>query len=106
MHLTTKGGEILFNKIEKVIKEANWEPSLDWDKMSTKFACIGTDMHLEMLIKEIEDKTTEITDSDSNLNPKRLSWMYNKIRIIRPSGTTSHQSSFCYLLCLNKNMQE
>ncbi|PHT67662.1 hypothetical protein T459_27149 [Capsicum annuum] len=64
MLLTTKGSEILFNKIEKVIKEANWEPSLDWDKMSTKFACIGTDMHLEMLIKEIEDKTTEITDSD------------------------------------------
>ncbi|PHT36617.1 hypothetical protein CQW23_24317 [Capsicum baccatum] len=60
MHLTVEGSKILFEKIQKVIKEANWEPTLDWDKMPIEYADIGTDMNLEMLIKETEDKPQKI----------------------------------------------
>ncbi|KAM3288007.1 hypothetical protein P3S67_021437 [Capsicum chacoense] len=81
MHLTAEGSKILFGKIQKIIKEADWEPTLDWDKMPTEYANIGTDMHLEKLMKETthigtdmqleklmkdtKDKTIGITDSDS-----------------------------------------
>ncbi|KAM3327515.1 hypothetical protein P3S68_033951 [Capsicum galapagoense] len=65
MHLTAEGSKILFDKIKDVIKKADWEPTLDWDKMPTEYADIGTDMHLEMMIKETEDETIGITDSDS-----------------------------------------
>ncbi|PHT36848.1 hypothetical protein CQW23_24548 [Capsicum baccatum] len=65
MHLTADGSKILFDKIKDVIKNADWEPTLDWDKMPTEYADIGTDMHLEMMIKETKDKTIGITDSDS-----------------------------------------
>ncbi|KAM3339892.1 GDSL esterase/lipase CPRD49 [Capsicum galapagoense] len=65
MHLTAEGSKILFDKIKDVIKKADWEPTLDWDKMPTEYADIGTDMHLEMMIKETEDETIGITDSES-----------------------------------------
>ncbi|KAF3682622.1 hypothetical protein FXO37_02236 [Capsicum annuum] len=65
MHLTAEGSKILFDKIKDVIKKADWEPTLDWDKMPTEYVDIGTDMHLEMMIKETEDETIGITDSDS-----------------------------------------
>ncbi|KAM3288009.1 GDSL esterase/lipase CPRD49 [Capsicum chacoense] len=65
MHLTAKGSDILFKKIAKIIKEAEWEPSLDWDKMPTEFADIGTDAHLENLIKGTEDNIIGITKPKS-----------------------------------------
>ncbi|KAM3340435.1 GDSL esterase/lipase CPRD49 [Capsicum galapagoense] len=65
MHLTAKGSDILFKKIAKIIKEAEWEPSLDWNKMPTEFADIGTDAHLENLIKGTEDNIIGITKPKS-----------------------------------------
>ncbi|XP_060176769.1 GDSL esterase/lipase WDL1-like [Lycium barbarum] len=56
MHLTKEGSDILVNKILDVIKEAKWEPSLDWNKMPDEFADIGSDLHFEML-KESINKT-------------------------------------------------
>ncbi|PHT67661.1 hypothetical protein T459_27148 [Capsicum annuum] len=71
MHLTVQESKILFDKIKDVIKKADWEPTLDWDKMPTEYADIGIDMHLEMMIKETEDATIGITDSDSqDLKPQ------------------------------------
>ncbi|KAG5582805.1 hypothetical protein H5410_053432 [Solanum commersonii] len=40
MHLTKEGSEIVFNKIKDVISKAEWEPSLDWNKMPNEFANI------------------------------------------------------------------
>lgn len=40
MHLTKEGSEIVFNKIKDVILKAEWEPSLDWNKMPNEFANI------------------------------------------------------------------
>ncbi|XP_055808576.1 GDSL esterase/lipase WDL1-like [Solanum dulcamara] len=54
MHLTKEGSEILFNKITEVIKETDWEPSLDWDKMPDEFSDIGRNsFYLEKLMKGI-----------------------------------------------------
>ncbi|PHT71114.1 hypothetical protein T459_26218 [Capsicum annuum] len=64
MHLTAEESKILFDKIKDVIKKADWEPTLDWDKMPTEYADIGTDILLEMMIKETEDETVGITDSE------------------------------------------
>lgn len=75
MHLTKEGSDIVFNKIKDVIKEAEWEPTLDWEKMPSEFADIGSDLNFEMLRESI-DKTIEITGS-LDLNPKRLFWMHN-----------------------------
>lgn len=62
--ICAEGSKILFDKIKDVIKKVAWEPTLDWDKMPTEYADIGTDMHLEMMIKETEDETIGITNSD------------------------------------------
>ncbi|KAF3673825.1 hypothetical protein FXO38_05497 [Capsicum annuum] len=64
MHLTAEESKILFDKIKDVIKKVDWEPTLDWDKMPTEYADIGTDILLEMMIKETEDETVGITDSE------------------------------------------
>ncbi|KAG5582804.1 hypothetical protein H5410_053431 [Solanum commersonii] len=37
LHLTKEGSGIVFDKITKVIKEAEWEPTLDWEKMPDEF---------------------------------------------------------------------
>ncbi|KAM3288299.1 hypothetical protein P3S67_021729 [Capsicum chacoense] len=64
MHLTAEESKILFDKIKDEIKKADWEPTLDWDKMSTEYVDIETDMHLKMMIKKTEDETIGITDSE------------------------------------------
>ncbi|XP_055808380.1 GDSL esterase/lipase WDL1-like [Solanum dulcamara] len=54
MHLTKEGSEIVFNKIKEVIKEAEWEPTLDWDKMPDEFDEIKpNDLYLEKLMDGI-----------------------------------------------------
>ncbi|KAG5582803.1 hypothetical protein H5410_053430 [Solanum commersonii] len=37
LHLTKEGSAIVFDKITKEIKGAEWEPTLDWDKMPEEF---------------------------------------------------------------------
>ncbi|KAJ1381355.1 SGNH hydrolase-type esterase domain [Sesbania bispinosa] len=38
IHLTTEGSKIVAKEILKVIKEADWEPSLHWKSMAIEFA--------------------------------------------------------------------
>ncbi|WMV52209.1 hypothetical protein MTR67_045594 [Solanum verrucosum] len=37
LHLTKEGSAIVFHKIAEVIQEAEWEPTLDWEKMPDEF---------------------------------------------------------------------
>ncbi|MCD7447034.1 hypothetical protein HAX54_021667 [Datura stramonium] len=38
MHLTKEGSEIVVKKISKVLREAEWKPSLHWTKMADEFS--------------------------------------------------------------------
>jgi hypothetical protein len=38
VHLTTEGSEIVSKEILKVLKEAEWEPSLHWKSMPADFS--------------------------------------------------------------------
>ncbi|KAK4345660.1 hypothetical protein RND71_035836 [Anisodus tanguticus] len=40
MHLTREGSEIVAKKIKMVLTEAEWEPSLHWEKMPDEFSDI------------------------------------------------------------------
>lgn len=38
MHLTKEGSDIVVKKISKILREAEWEPSLHWTKMADEFS--------------------------------------------------------------------
>ncbi|XP_009796363.1 GDSL esterase/lipase WDL1-like [Nicotiana tabacum] len=52
MHLAKEGSDILVKKILKILKEADWEPSLNWEKMPDEFSDIGPDVMNFDLLKE------------------------------------------------------
>ncbi|XP_004249820.1 GDSL esterase/lipase WDL1-like [Solanum lycopersicum] len=63
MHLTKRGSEIVSEKITKVIKEANWEPTLDWEEMPDEFDGIQPhDFYYEKVMEGI-NRITGISDS-------------------------------------------
>jgi hypothetical protein len=37
MHLTAEGNEILFDELVKVLKTADWSPSLHWENMPSDY---------------------------------------------------------------------
>lgn len=44
----------MFNKIKEVIKEAEWNPSLDWEKIPDEFSEIAAnDIYFEKMMKNI-----------------------------------------------------
>lgn len=49
MHLTKEGSDILVKKILEIVKEADWEPSLNWEKIPDEFSDIGPVMSLDLL---------------------------------------------------------
>ncbi|CAN4118294.1 unnamed protein product [Withania somnifera] len=54
MHLTKEGSDIVVKKISKVLREAEWEPSLHWTKMADEFSdiiipLVGTDVMINQL---------------------------------------------------------
>lgn len=38
IHFSAEGSEIVVEEILKVLKEADWEPSLHWKSMATEFS--------------------------------------------------------------------
>lgn len=41
IHLTSEGSEIVVKEILKVLKEADWEPSLHWGSLANEFSEIS-----------------------------------------------------------------
>lgn len=61
IHLSAEGSKIVVEEILKVIKEANWEPSLHWKSMPTEFS---------------EDSPYDLVASDGKTTFNPSEWTY------------------------------
>ena len=70
IHLSNEGSKIVAKEILKVLREADWEPSLDWKSMPVEFA---EDSPYEPIGA---DENTHIDSGLVSIKPKMPSFTY------------------------------
>lgn len=63
VHLSAEGSKVVVEEILKVLKEAEWEPSLHWKSMNTEFA---------------EDSPYDLVASDGKTTINPSEWTYHR----------------------------
>lgn len=57
IHFSSEGSKVVAEEILKVLKEADWEPSLQWNSLATEF---GEDSPYDLV--GIDGKTMNVSD--------------------------------------------